>query len=351
MSKTKTIEDTILAEYGDIITNAAYVANSRKAIIPTTPKVDLILDGGIPEGSFVTITGPPGVGKSSLALKIAAEAQKIPSDWGERIVYYSDVEGRIKKRDLFGTTYLDTSEEKFRLIQSKEGKILTGEDFLNINSELINGCPGYVFIIDSFSSLCSEERYKADGKTRIRDNVPLLLSHFCKTIAQVIPINKCLVIGITHQIANQSGFGQKKWNEASGEKIKYQADVKLKGTHCTPWVANDVQVGQQIHWQCEKSALGGPGKKTESWLRYGKGIDETREMMDLAVGCNMLKISGAWAKLTLPEGFEDLGPEKGDNKGLLILNGQEKMREALEQNQPLFNAVKKEVRRQFFDEQ
>jgi RecA/RadA recombinase len=345
--KAKALENGLLEKYSDIITDASYVKSTRKTIIPTTPKIDLILDGGIPEGSFVTLTGGPGLGKSSLALKIASEAQKIESDWGQRIVFYSDVEGRIKERDLYKTSYLDLDPDKFKLIQSKPGKILNGEDFLNINTEFINGFPGCVFIIDSFSALCSDERYKHEGNTRIRDNVPLLLSHFCKTIAQVIPINKCIVIGITHQIANQ-GTGLRKWVEASGEKIKYQADVKLKGQYFTSWLSGEDVVGQQIFWECEKSALGGPGRKMDSWLRYGYGFDEIKEIMDLAAGCNILKgASTSWPKLILPPEFEHLKNKSDDDEPILMAHGNEKMRQLLLDNPELFKAVKKQVMSKF----
>jgi len=79
-SDKSSIEDAIIKEFGNIITTAEHVKNLRNKIIPITPKLDIAMGGGLQEGTFTILTGPPKVGKSSLSLQIAANAQKIDSD-------------------------------------------------------------------------------------------------------------------------------------------------------------------------------------------------------------------------------------------------------------------------------
>lgn len=297
------IENAILKQFGSVFMEASTLKEDPPVTIPTTPQADIMLGGGIPEGSFVVISGPPGLGKSALSLHVASKAQQLDSKFGPRKVFYFDIEGRIKPRDLFSNKYLDTSPDRFQLIKSSEEKIILGEEFIDIGEKLIRNVPGAVFIFDSFSSICTKARAEGEIGERFRDDSPLLLSAFTKRINQIIPVNKSIVIGITHRIANQ-GMGMKKWVEASGQKIQYQADVKIKGTHSSEWQVGNTIVGQDVFWECEKAALRGPGGKATCKLRYQHGFDEVAELVDLCVQLALIKKAGAWFSFKDSEGNE-----------------------------------------------
>ena len=316
MAKTKApnnIEESIIKNFGEVIEQASFLSQRRNKIINVSPNLDVALGGGIPEGSFALIAGKHSYGKSSLALQIAANAQKIDSDFGQRDVYYFDIEGRLKDRDLKGQGKLDFSPERFKIICSKEGNILSGEDFLSIGEQLISTKRGAVFIFDSFSAICTSGRMEAKMGDRYRDDAPLLLSHFCKRISQIIPVNKSIVIGINHIIANQ-GMGHKLWLEASGQKVQYQADVKMIATYTKAWEINDKQVGNLVHWNIEKTALGTPpAADVETWLRFGYGYDEFKETVDLAIGCGEVMRSGSWVSISDPDEYCTLKCQGIDN--------------------------------------
>ena len=168
--------------------------------------------------------------------------------------------------------------------------------------------------MDSFSQLCSKEGFAKewDGKG-YRDDVPKLLSLFCKRICGVTPINKSIFIGITHQIAN-TGFGFSSWAEASGNKIQFAVDVKLKATHKTPWKEGNTVIGQDVHWQCFASPLHNGATETEcvSKLRYGYGIDKVSELINVAVDLGIISKGGPW--YTLPNGKKISGLENCRNE-------------------------------------
>ena len=90
------VEKYIIKNFGkDILTSAHNIIDREKVVIPVSPKLDLILGGGIPEGSFVIFTGQPKTGKSTLALDFASTCQR-PEFGGEfcpegRHVYYYNV--------------------------------------------------------------------------------------------------------------------------------------------------------------------------------------------------------------------------------------------------------------------
>ena len=323
--------DTVLKElekeFGDIFTSAHEFADKKKIVIPMSPKIDMSLGGGIPEGSLVLLTGPKKCGKTSSALHFAGIAQQMEytSDLcpNGRWVYFFNIEGRFKTRDLEGIKTLNW--DRFKVIESKPGNILTAEKYISIGEKLINTKPGAIFVFDSFSQLCTAGEREADIGDRYRADSPLLLARFTRRIANVIPINKCVVVGITHMIANQ-GMGHSLYSEASGNKIQYQADVKLRCTHHQPILVGETQVAQNNNWICEFSAIGPPGAKTTSILRYGYGLDKEAELLDICSDLGIITKGGAW--YTFPDESKYQGQEKAsqalrDNPGLYTeLEGQ-----------------------------
>jgi len=309
------VEKYLQDKFGEnIIVTTDYVTSNKPVIVPISPMIDGILNGGIPFGSFVIGTGPPKVGKTSLFLDIGATALDIPTEFDqERRLYYLSVEGRLNNRDLSGIHHLvhHLGTERVKIIKSDIGNIRSAEEFLDTAEYLINNKPGSIFIIDSFSQLCSQagREKEWDGKA-YRDNVPIMLSLFCKRISNVIPVNKCIVMGITHQIAN-TGPGFSSWAEASGTKVQYQVDVKLKATHNTAWKDGDTKVGVDVNWECLCSPLhNGPVEdpKCVSKFRFGYGVDKVAELINIAVDLGIITKGGAW--YALPDGSKYQGLEK-----------------------------------------
>jgi len=298
--KVLTIEDKLKKKFGDqAFTTGRYITEAKKVIVPVSPVIDCMLGGGIPFGSFVIPTGPPKVGKTVTALDMAATALKIPSEFeNKRHLYFFNIEGRLNARDLAGIHHMIPHiDEDVTVIGSYPGKIYTAEDYLDIGEQLINEKPGCIFIFDSFSQLCSKSgrANEWDGKA-YRDDVPKMLSQFCKRISNVIPINKSIVVGITHQIAN-TGFGFSAWAEASGTKIQYQVDVKLKAWS-NDWKdgETDTVIGKNIEWQCLCSPLlNGPNvPKCTSKFRYGYGLDKPLELVNMAIDLGIIRKAGSW---------------------------------------------------------
>lgn len=242
---------------------------------------------------------------TTTSLDFCATAQKKEYAHGSfkdgREVYYLNIEGRLKKRDLEGIPGLDL--EKFNIIGSQEGKILHAEEYLQIAERIINEIPGSIIIIDSYSALCTEAEITSDMNKMQRADGAKLLAKFCRKVANVIPVNRNIVIGITHLMGNP-GMGHSEWKEKSGQAIAYQTDIKLKANYFSPWnlSTDSPQIGQEIHWQVMCSALGAPGGKITSYLRYGHGIDKQMELLNLAVDLGLVSKGGAWYTIPSVEG-------------------------------------------------
>ena len=314
----------IIKEYGDVLHDASSITEKPLEVISVGPKLDMALGGGVPEGSLFIMTGPEKVGKTVTALSFCANAQK----HYEREVYYANIEGRLKKRDLQGITDLSLDPELMQIIGSTEGNILSAEKYLSIVDNIVHTKPGAITVVDSFSALSSESELTGNLEDVQVMSVQKILAKFCRRISNVLPINRVTVVGITHLMANVQRFGRGKTKiEKSGSALKYQVDVKLHATHSVPLMQGDTQIGQTIHWQIVTSAIGPPGQKVESHIRYGKGIWKEMEIADLLIDFGLITKAGAWLKL--PNG------EK--------IQGKVKLAQYLEENPDQYETFRNEV--------
>ena len=147
----------IIKEYGDVLHDPSYITDIELAVIPVSPKIDIALGGGVPEGSLFIMTGPEKVGKTVTALTFCANAQSI-----NRKVYYGNIEGRLRKRDLEGIVDLDMDPASLEIIGSTQGNILCAEQYLGIFDNLIHTQPDCICVVDSFSALSSESELTGD---------------------------------------------------------------------------------------------------------------------------------------------------------------------------------------------
>lgn len=324
------IKTDIKKNFGDdIILSGNSVIDKKVLNISVSPSLDIALNGGIPEGSFVIFTGQPKCGKTTTSLYIAALAQQEKYAYGDfadgREVYYLNIEGRLKKRDLSGINGLNL--DRFHIIGSKTGKILHAEEYLQIAERIINEVPGSVLIIDSYSALCTESEITSDMSKMQRADGAKLLAKFCRKVANVIPVNKNIVIGITHLMGNP-GYGSSEWKEKSGQAIAYQTDVKLKATYFKAWNVGkeETQIGQTIEWQVICSALGPPGAKITSYIRYGVGVDKEMELFNLATDLGLIDKGGAWYTFT-------------NVKDTPKFQGAEKARDFISQNPDIYESL------------
>ncbi len=192
--------------------------------------------------------------------------------------------------------------------------------------------PGCVLIIDSYSALCTEAEITSDMDKMQRADGAKLLAKFCRKVANVIPVNRNIVIGITHLMGNPTGYGAE-FKEKSGQAIAYQTDIKLRAKTFKPWAigTDNTQIGQEIEWQVVCSALGPPGAVTTSFIRYGQGIDKCTELINLASDVGIINKGGAWYTITVL-----------DDKPKF--QGTEKVRNFLLENKEAYDLVQKSVK-------
>ena len=289
------LSQQICKEFGEnVMVDASAILAEDYQVIPCDFSLDLAFGGGIPEGSWANFTGPPKMGKTTTILSFAANAQK--PEWGSRPVVLLDAEARFKQKNINYIHGLDISPDKFRVIHNTEDKILSSQDYLKIGTMILKDVPKVILIIDSWSALCDEKVFAEGIGTETRSSGYKNVAQFVGINAGVVRVNKSIVLGVTHQIANTSGYGSPT-SEKVANALKYQVDTKVKIKSTEPLMVGGKtgrRIGTKINWIVEVSPFGVPGTECSSYLRYGYGLDSVYAMMDYGESIGLITKSGAW---------------------------------------------------------
>jgi recombination protein RecA len=249
--------------------------------------MDFVLGGGVPLGNFVVLNGHPKCGKTVSLLHLGGKAQAMGCP-----VYYFDIEARLKPRDLLGIECLNPKEMKW--IKSTKKKMLAAHEWLKMAREIVCGVPKAFIILDSISALCDAGRYGIELNEKKRAPEASVVANFIRENGAAVSVNDCVVCCVTHRVANVGNtYGG--MSETGGTKIGYALSIRMQAikTEFFP-KESDEPLGQKVLWTTSSTAIAGPGRKAESYIRYGIGIDEVAELIDAAVRMRLITKKGSW---------------------------------------------------------
>lgn len=295
-------KDWLIKEYGeDISTTADQVMAETELIIPSLLSLDIALDGGIPMGSIVLLTGKEKAGKSSLALKIVANAMELYNS----PALYLRVEVDRTSGSLLKT--IQGLENKGMVLVPKRGieKVLTAQQYLQIAERFIKDTKRGIVVIDTIAALSTAIEMSEDvGKNKDIAGAPKLLHSFLRKVQQACFHNFTTLILISHFQSVRDPMSKKKTIEKGGWGPKQFCSVWISAEWEQIWQSVDDKknkdkkdqrpLGKDVHFRIKNSSLGPPGKPCTLPLCYGKGYDHDRDVVDQAVNWGFIKQSGAW---------------------------------------------------------
>jgi len=339
-SEVSTILKEIRKKYGEIIKSGSQVLETKRSLksVSISPALDISLKGGIREGTWLNIQGKSKSGKTTTLMQLAYNCQQE----GRQVIYINS-EGRLSEMN-FEVEGLDPSK---MIIVTAEDKPLSAETFLDITLQLISAKEneGALCIIDSVSALIPSKELDEDVTGSMRPGLPKILSNFVKKAGQIVPNNKIIMAMVMHVITNTSGYGPATMAD-SGVKIQYQGDTKLEIKSIEPWLNKDVQIGQAVNWKIHYSSMGATAIDCKSWIRYGKGIDSTQELLMLGEELGLIGKAGAWYTCDFLKddlSFKSLFPDEDPEK-FCKFQGQEKTYAFLDQNPEVLNLLNTKIR-------
>ncbi len=287
--------------------------------IPTTSlSVDAAIGvGGFPRGRVVEVYGPESSGKTTLALHVVAEAQRMGGN-----AAYIDAEHAM---DAEYAQKLGVSINDLFISQPD-----SGEQALEIAEHLIRSTAFDVVVVDSVAALVPRAELDGDmGDSQPGLQARLMSQAMRKLTAVVARSNTCLIF--INQIREKIGvmFGSPE-TTTGGRALKFYSSLRLEIRRVGPIKDGESIIGNRTRVKVAKNKVAPPFKEAEFDIMYGQGISREGDLLDLAVEHKIVDKSGAWFSY------------KGERLG----QGRDNAKNFLAENKDLCQRIEQEVRKQ-----
>src|SRR5499433_2128771 len=253
------------------------------AVIPTGAiSLDVALGiGGLPRGRITEIYGPESSGKTTLALHVVAEAQRLGG-----IASFIDAEHAL---DPIYARNLGVNTDEMLISQPD-----TGEQALEIAETLVRSNAVDVIVIDSVAALVPRAELEGEMGESLPGLQARLMSQALRKLTASINKSHTMVIFI-NQIRMKIGvmYGSPE-TTTGGNALKFYASVRLDIRRIGAIKERDEVVGNQTRVKVVKNKLAPPFKSVEFDIMYGEGVSKTGELIDLGVKAGVVEKSGAW---------------------------------------------------------
>ena len=304
---------------GSVMKLGEFQAMNVEAIPTGSLSLDIALGiGGIPRGRIVEVYGPESSGKTTLALHMIAEAQKMGGE-----AAFIDAEHAL---DPVYAKHLGVDIENLIVSQPD-----TGEQALEIAEALVRSGALDVIVIDSVAALVPKAEIDGDMGDAHVGLQARLMSQALRKLAGAINKSKCVIIFI-NQLREKVGvmFGNPE-TTAGGRALKYYASVRMDIRRIESIKQDGEVVGNRTRVKVVKNKVAPPFRETEFDIMYGKGISKSGNILDVAVNLDLIEKSGSWFSYN----------------GERIGQGRENVKKYLEDNPEVMQEVEEKIRENF----
>jgi recombination protein RecA len=259
--------------------------------------------GGVPRGRIVEIYGPESSGKTTLALHIAAEAQKAGG-----VAAFIDAEHAL---DVHYAKKLGVNTDELLISQPD-----TGEQALEIVEVLVRSGAVDVMVIDSVAALVPRAEIEGEMGDSHMGLQARLMSQALRKLTATISKSNCCVIFI-NQIRMKIGvmFGNPE-TTTGGNALKFYSSVRMDIRRIASLKQGQDAIGSRTRVKVVKNKVAPPFKEAEFDIMYGTGISREGDLVDLGVECNIIEKSGSWFSY----GEERIGQGRENAKQFLAEN-------------------------------
>lgn len=240
--------------------------------------------GGLPKGRIIEIYGDFASGKTTLALHAIAEAQAAGG-----IAAFIDVEHALNPgyAEQLG---VDLSANSLLFLQPD-----SAEDAIDAAEKFAASGQIDVIVIDSVDALVPkkdlEEEFEKDNQMAGRAR---LMSKACRRLRAKASKSDAIIIFI-NQIRSKVGvmFGSPK-TTSGGKGLPFYASIRMEVIRTGNVKAGEVIIGTENLVKISKSKVGAPYREAKFEIRFGVGIDKTKELLNIAVEKGLIIKSGSW---------------------------------------------------------
>lgn len=251
--------------------------------IPTgSMTLDMALGiGGVPKGRIIEIYGPESSGKTTVALHIIAETQKMGGE-----VAFIDVEHAL---DPIYARQLGVDIDNMLVSQPD-----SGEQALGIAEALARSGAIDCIVIDSVAAMVTKAEIDGEmGDTHV-GQLARLMSQAMRKLTSVIAKSNTTAVFI-NQVREKIGvmYGNPE-TTPGGRALKFYASVRIEVRRGEQIKDGSEVIGNRTKCKVVKNKVAPPFKECEFDIMYGQGISRVGEVLDIAVDLNIVKKGGAW---------------------------------------------------------
>src|SRR5213596_1585540 len=273
--------------------------------------------GGVPRGRVVEIFGPESSGKTTLALQVIAEAQKLGG-----MAAFVDAEHAL---DAAYAQKLGVDLENLLVSQPDNG-----EQALEITEVLIRSNGVDVVVVDSVAALVPRAEIEGEMGDAQMGLQARLMSQALRKLTGVVSKSKTCLIFI-NQLREKIGvmFGNPE-TTTGGRALKFYASVRIDIRRIGAIKDGDVVVGGRTRVKVVKNKVAPPFREAEFDVMYGEGVSRYGDLIDIGVDRKIVEKSGTW--------FAFAGERLGQ--------GRENVKQFMKENPATCKAIEEKVRRE-----
>ncbi|MCL1997324.1 MAG: recombinase RecA [Turicibacter sp.] len=237
--------------------------------------------GGVPRGRIVEVYGPESSGKTTFALHVVSEVQKIGGVAG-----YVDAEHAL---DPAYAKRLGVNIDELYISQPDNG-----EQALEICEAMVRSFAIDIVVVDSVAALVPKAEIDGEmGQSHVGVQARLM-SQALRKLTGVAARSQCIVIFI-NQLRDKIGvtYGSPE-TTTGGRALKFYASLRVDIRRGEPIKAADVLIGNRTKIKITKNKVAPPFKACEVDIMYGEGISKFGDMLDLGANLDIVKKSGSW---------------------------------------------------------